>query len=70
MLIFYVFIILEADEWAHEGAQAEHVDFLKTHDDVVDERQPRHHEQEAQRQGDKDDVEPATVVDAGKQFFS
>jgi hypothetical protein len=49
-------IILEADEGAHEGAQAEHVDFLKAHDDVVDERQPSHDEQEAQRKSDKDDI--------------
>ncbi len=65
-LLEQIDIVLEADEGAHEGPEAEHVDLLETHDDVVDERQAREHEQEDERQGDKRDVEPAAIGDAGK----
>ncbi|MNT51412.1 hypothetical protein D3C72_1883760 [compost metagenome] len=35
-----IVVILETDEGAPEAAEAEHVDFLEAHDDVVEQRQP------------------------------
>ena len=62
-----VLIVLEADEGPQERAEAEHVDLLKAHQDIVEQRQARHQEQKTERKGDEHDIETVAIPDAGKE---